>query len=189
MHIICSNFGSIQPESKVAVWSTCAKPAMSGSQAGSFVSLDSWQSVAWNEAATMWQMGQLALVPAHYIDIETGEPIPNSRCLHICKELDRIQLIFQEGRNIYKKVFRATPGSYEEKRAAAVKASDEHAGGGYTVIWNRLCQDKIAISLVATAPPAKDKDEAEGNEERLLIALYQCDSSLKGMWQDIWTSA
>ena len=156
MHIICSNFGSIQPESKVAVWSTSAKPAMPGSQAGS-ISQDSWQSVGWNEAATMYQKEQLALVPAHYIDIETGEPIPNSRCLHICKELDRIQLIFQEGSNIYKKVMRATPGSYDEKRAAAVKASDAHAGGGYTVIWNRLCQDKIAISLVATAPLLKTR--------------------------------
>ena len=33
MRTICSNFGSIQPESNVAVWSTSAKPAMSASQA------------------------------------------------------------------------------------------------------------------------------------------------------------
>ena len=41
MHIICSNLGSIQPESKVAVWSTSAKPAMPGSQASSGICL-SW---------------------------------------------------------------------------------------------------------------------------------------------------
>ena len=42
MHIICSNFGSIQPESNVAVWSTSAKPAMSASQALCGFSQDSW---------------------------------------------------------------------------------------------------------------------------------------------------
>ena len=36
-HIICSNFGSIQPASKAAVWSTSAKPAMSCSQAGATI--------------------------------------------------------------------------------------------------------------------------------------------------------
>ena len=100
-HIICSNFGSIQPESKVAVWSTSAKPAMPGSHAGS-IDQESWIEAGHagieDEAANMSQKELLALSPAHFIDIATGEPIPNSRCLYICRELERIYILFQEGR-------------------------------------------------------------------------------------------
>ena len=110
MHIICSNFGSIQPESKVAVWSTSAKPAMPGSQAGSSIS-QNWTvegqcakppaAVAEpegsdiakhgdieDEVAIMSQKEQLMLSPAQFKDIATGEPIPNQRCLNVCHELD-----------------------------------------------------------------------------------------------------
>ena len=167
MHITCSNFGSIQPESKVAVWSTSAKPAMSGSQAGDGLSQDSWDVEGHvgieDEVANMSQKEQLMLSPAKFMDIATGEPITNDRCFQICQELDMIQGRFQEGRIIYKRVMRDTPGSLDEKRAAARKASEAHAGGGYTQIWNRACQDKIAISLVATAPPADSRDVATEN--------------------------
>ena len=126
--------------------------------------------------------------PTQFRDRAAGEHISNQRCLYVCQELDRIQRIFREGKTIYKRVMRDTPGSADEKRAAARQASDAHAGGGYTQIWNRLCQDKIAISLVATAPPVENKDVATRTEKRLIIAIYQCDPSMKGMWQDIWTS-
>ena len=192
MHIICSNFGSIQPESKVAVWSTSAKPAMPGSQAGESSSQGSWMLEGHvgieNEVANMSPKEQLMSSPAHFIDIDTGEPIPNDRCLYVCQEIDRIQKVFQEGRDIYTRVFMDTPGSLDERRAAARKASQAHAGGSYTQIWNRLCHDKICISLVVTGPPANNSNEAYSNERRLLIALYQCDPSLAGLWQDIWTS-
>ena len=191
MHIICSNFGSMQPESTVSVWSTSAKPAMSASHALCGFSQDSWDVAGHvgieNEVANMSQKEQLMLKPAQSMDIATGEPIPNESCLYDCQELDRWQSIFKEGKGIYKRVMRDTHGSEDQKKAAARKASEEHAGGGYTQIWNRLCHHKIAISLVATAPPAENKD-AYCNERRLLIAIYQCDPSLKGMWQDIWTS-
>ena len=136
MHIICSNFGSIQPESKVAVWSTSAKPAMSSVsvQADDGISLGSW-GVEGNvgnedEVANMSPKEQLMSSPAHFKDIATGEPIPNDRCFKICQELDRIQGIPQEGKIIYKRVMRDTPGSVDEKRAAARQASEAHAGGG-----------------------------------------------------------
>ena len=141
-----------------------------------------------SEVGMMSQTEQLMSIPAQFRDIATGELIPNDRCLYNCKELDRIQKLFQEGRELYKTVKRDTPGSKEEKKAAAKKASEEHAGGGYTQIWNRLCRDKICISLVATGPPAKDTEEAKDNEQRLLMALYQCDPSLTGWHQDHWTS-
>ena len=93
MHIICSNFGSIQPESKVAVWSTSAKPAMSGSQAGGDISQDGWETVGHvdieTELALLSQAEQLRLSPAQFTDIATGELITNDRCLHVCQELDR----------------------------------------------------------------------------------------------------
>ena len=161
MHIICSNFGSIQPESKVAVWSTSAKPAMSGSQAGGSISQDSWFDAGHagieDVLANMSQTEQLMSIPAQFKDIATGELISNERCLKMCQELDRIQFIFQEGKAIYRRVMREAPGSVDEKRAAARQASDSHAGGGYTQIWNKACQEKIAISLVATAPLLKTR--------------------------------
>ena len=173
MYIICSNFGSIQPESKVAVWSTSAKPAMCptcgrhfSAQAGDGISMGSWDVKGKvgheDEVAKLSQTEQqisvepvVMLSPAQFKDIATGEPISNERCLHVCKELDRTQKIFQEGKHIYKRVMRETPGSQAEKRAAARQASGAHAGGDMTQIWTRLCQDKIVISLVATAPLLK----------------------------------
>ena len=63
----------------------------------------------------------------------------------------------KESKWIYKKVFKETIGEHAENRAAAEMASEEHVGGGRTQIWNRLCQDKVAISLQVTAPPAQNK--------------------------------
>ena len=93
MHIICSNFGSIQPESKVAVWSTSAKPAMCprcgrhfSAQADDGISMGSWD-VEGNvghedEVAKMSQTEQqisvepvVMLSPAQFMDFATGEPI------------------------------------------------------------------------------------------------------------------
>ena len=101
MHIICSNFGSIQPESKVAVWRTSAKPAMSGSQACDGISQDSWGVAGHvgieHEVANMSPKEQLMSSPAHFIDIATGEPIPNARCLYECQELDKTVKLLKEG--------------------------------------------------------------------------------------------
>ena len=124
-----------------------------------------------NEVANMSPEEQLMSSPAHFIDIDTGEAIPNDRCLYVCQEIDRIQKVFQEGRDIYTRVFMDTPGSLDERRVAARKASQAHAGGSYTQIWNRLCHDKICISLVVTGPPANNSNEAYSNERRLLIAI------------------
>ena len=98
------------------------------------------------------------------------------------------QRLFQEGRDIYRQVKRETTGSRDERRMAARQASAAHAGGGYTQIWNRLCDDKIAISICVTAPPAETQDVAEKNERRVVWLIYQCDPTLQGMYQDIWTS-
>ena len=64
-----------------------------------------------DEVASMSQWHKLMSSPAQFKDIVTGEPISNERCLHVCKELDRTQKIFQEGKHIYKRVMRETPGS------------------------------------------------------------------------------
>ena len=97
---------------------------------------------------------------AQFFDIVTGKEIPNDRVLVICQALDRIQRLLQEARDIYKKVMRETPGSRDEKKMAARKASEAHAGGGYTQIWNRLCAERICISICVTAPPAYLQAEA-----------------------------
>ena len=158
-----------------------SKPAMT----------DGWEVIhggCGQDLVNMSQKDLLLMKPAKYIDIETGDPIPMSRCLYACQELDKTVKKMTECKWIYKKIFKATHGSHDEKKAAAVMASEKHCGGGRTQIWNRLCQNKIAISLQVTAPPAQDKDEVNSNEQRLHILICQCDPSLKGMWQDIWTS-
>ena len=113
MHIICSNFGSIQPESKVAVWSTSAKPAMSCSQAGATIygvptsvhsdgiSQHDWEVEGHvgieDEVATMSHWHKLMSSPAQFKDAFTGEPLTNERCLYNCQELDRAQQLMQAG--------------------------------------------------------------------------------------------
>ena len=142
----------------------------------------------WEEVLHMSQTEKILASPAQYKDIITGEAIPNDRVLVICKKLDKTQKLFEEGRVIYRQVKNTTQGSKEEKRMAARQASAAHAGGSYTKIWDRLCDDKIAISILVTAPPAATKDIAEENEKRLLILIHQCDQTLQGWCQDIWTS-
>ena len=75
-------------------------------------------------------------------------------------------------------------GFYKKAR----QDSEAHAGGSYTQMWNCLSDEKIAISLVVTAPPADNQDVAYSNERNLLIAIYVCDPSLQGLCQDIFTS-
>ena len=119
MHIICSNFGSIQPESKVAVWSTTYKPAMSGSQADDGVlsmgSSDELVDIVDDSAGTCIKQ-QLLLSPAQFFDIVTNEPISNDRCFYNCQELDKVQKKFQEAQDIYHRVKRETHGSEEVKK-------------------------------------------------------------------------
>ena len=64
------------------------------SQADSITFHESWLEVGLlpgieDEVANMSQKEQLALSPAYYFDIATGEPIPNARCLYECQELDK----------------------------------------------------------------------------------------------------
>ena len=104
------------------------------------------------------------------------------------RTLGNTQRPFQECSNIYRQVMRETPGSRDARRMAARQASAAHAGGGYTQKWSQLCDAKIVISICATAPPADNQAVAYENERRLLMVIYQCDPTLEGMCQDIWTS-
>ena len=142
----------------------------------------------WDEVLHMSQTKKILASPAQYKDIITGDAIPNDRILSICKELDKTQSLLQEGRNIYRVVMRETLGSRDARRMGARQAHAAHAGGGYTQIWNRLCDAKMSISICVTAPPAETQYVAEENERRLLIIIYQCDQTLQGMCQDTWTS-
>ena len=107
--------------------------------------------------------------PAQFKDIFTGEAIPNDRVMFICKELDKTQRLLKEGRAIFSKVMRETNGSKDARLKAAMQASAAHVGEGNTQLWNRLCDEKIAMSICVTAPPAETKVQAEENESRLLI--------------------
>ena len=132
---------------------------------------DEWEEVFGH----MSLVQKILACPAQYKDIITGEGISYDRVLHICKKLDKTHKLFEEGRAIYSQVKHTTQGSEEVKKWAARKASAAHAGGKYTRVWDRLHDDKIAISILVTAPPAATKDIAEENEKRLLILIHQCD--------------
>ena len=41
-----------------------------------------------NEVANMSPKEQLMSSPAHFMDIATGEPIPNARCIHVAMRGD-----------------------------------------------------------------------------------------------------
>ena len=142
----------------------------------------------WEEVLHMSQTEKILASPAQYKDFSTGQEISNVRVVEICKALDMMQKRLKEARAIYKRVMKDTNGSFEDKKMAAKKASEAHAGGGYTQLWNSLHQAKTAISLVATSPPPDKQDVAYSNERRLLIAIYLCDPSLQGLCQDIYTS-
>ena len=140
--------------------------------------------------ATMSQWHMPIPRPAQLEDIVIPGPVRNGMCLWQCQELDRAQKLIQEGMNILKRVRMDPPqegsfGSYKKAR----QASEAHAGGGYTQLWNSLHQDKTAISLVAVSPPTLSEQGVEySDERRLLIAIYQCDYLLQGLCLDIYTS-
>ena len=145
--------------------------------ANSEVLSDGWelQGTVDSEAAALQvsQKEKILASPAQYKDIITGQEISNVRVVEICKALDIMQKRLKEARAIYKKVMKDTNGSFEDKKMAAKKASEAHAGGGYTQIWNRLSDGKICISICATAPPADNQAVAYDNERRLLMVIYQ----------------
>ena len=156
---------------------------MSGviTSANSDVLSDGWEEVLSIE-------DKILSSPPQFKDWLTGEEIPNDRCLLICQELDKTHKKLKECREIYKRVMRDTHGSEAQKKAAASLASDNHVGGGRSQLWDRLSDEKICISMCVTAPPADTQQVAEQNQSRLLMVIFQCDPTLQGMCQDIWTS-
>ena len=120
-------------------------------------------SDGWEEVLHMSQTEKILASPAQYKDIITGEAIPNDRVLFICKELDKTQRLLKEGRAIFTKVMRETNGSKDARLQAAKQASAAHVGGTSTQLWDRLCGEKIVISICVTAPPADTKDQAAEN--------------------------
>ena len=215
MHNTCSKFGPVQPESTVAVWSTSTKPAMcrKGGQHGSAFQAgaspagapvvipepppglgeDPWEleqpiQVVSRHVVLVSHGAQILNVPENGRDIFTGELIPDDRIMYICQECDRTQRLIQEGKAIFTQVWRQTPGSSLRRLKAAKQASAEHVGGTSTQLWDRLCGEKIVISICVTAPPADTKDQAAANERRLLMVIHQCDQTLQGLCQDKWTS-
>ena len=145
--------------------------------ASSEVPSDGWiiQDIIDTEAAALLlsQKDKILASPPQFKDFATGQMISNARVVEICKACDSIKKRLKEARTIYKRVFKETTGSYDVKKMAAKKASEEHAGGGYTQIWNRLSDAKICISICATAPPAETQQVAYLNQGRLLIAIVQ----------------
>ena len=107
MHNTCSNFGPVQPESTVAVWSTSTKPAMcpkcgrhgsapqaGAPQAGAEMSVvitkpppglwhDDWDLQGpvdvVPEVLHVSHKGKILASPSQFKDIFTGEAIPNDR--------------------------------------------------------------------------------------------------------------
>ena len=140
----------------------------------------------WDEVTTMCKWHQSMSSQAQFKDTFTKEPLTHERCLYNCQELDRAHHLMQKGTHFCRKRMRdpSHEGTFGYFKQARV---DCEAGGTYNQLWNCLSDDKIAITLVVTAPPAGSQDVAYSNERNLLIAIYQCDPSLQGLCQDICT--
>ena len=129
----------------------------------------------------------VALMNKEFVDPQTGQVIPHSTILQNLEILDQVLAKFVEG-SIYHKVLKESSGTYQEKRAIAVKASNDYAGGSHTQIWDTLCLQKVVVSMHVTGPPAMDKDEARKNEVKLRCAIWRIDKTLTPEIQDVWTS-
>ena len=141
----------------------------------------------WDEVTTMCKWHQSMSSQAQFKDTFTKEPLTHERCLYNCQELDRAHHLMKTGTHFCRKRMRdpSHEGTFGHFKQARV---DCESGGTYNPLWNCLSDDKIAITLVVTAPPAGSQDVAYSNERNLLIAIYVCDPSLQGLCQDIFTS-
>ena len=86
-----------------------------------------------------------------YQDIQTGQIISQSRVAQIDGAIEKLMDSLGQGRKVYKETL-ASGGS----KAEAQKASKHVAGGRYTTLYDRLCEQNILVSLQVKLPPAKD---------------------------------
>ena len=75
---------------------------------------------------------------SRYIDIQNGEVIPTAYIIQKLKVIDEVKKDFAAATRAYNKAMKVTRGGYEEKKAAAVEASNECAGGSRTQVWDKL---------------------------------------------------
>ena len=125
-----------------------------------------------------------------FYDVQTGAPIPQATIMASLQRLDNIQIKLQESSKIYKQVIKSCPPhmDHEEKKKIAKKRADQYLGARLLDIWDGLADDKVIITMVVTAPPAKDQKEAADNEDRLRCAIFQVDQYLHEQMVDLWTS-
>ena len=69
-----------------------------------------------------------------WLDKDTGLPIPISLIIENMDTVSNYQRLFEEGKEIWKDTMKETKGDREK----AGEASNAHAGGRHTDIWNML---------------------------------------------------
>ena len=94
--------------------------------------------------------GAVQIWETQYTDIQTGEQVSAARVAEITAAIDKLQAGLQQGKKVYKQVLN-DGGTREE----AEQASNEAAGGKFTILFDNLCLECILVSMQVKLPPAK----------------------------------
>ena len=117
-------------------------------------------------------------------DKDTGEVIPVLKIQNNMAIIDTLLGKLEEGKKVYKQAMNDTGGD----KAEASKLSNELAGGSYSVLWDRLTENKVVCALLVVCPPAKDKEAMYDNQDRVMWMIGQASEYMFKNVADIWTS-
>ena len=120
--------------------------------------------------------------------MQDGKIIPQARIDEIEAMIIETHRLMEEGRQVFKHIIKTSTKSPEAAQWDAEQASNNILGGKKTQVWDTLCENRYAISLAVTLPPALTVDEMKRNEVRLKNVIGQYSKHLCSMMVDIWTS-
>ena len=165
------------------VWAmSLSRPASPGASGASAA-----QALQFTPSAPGCPYDQIAFMNNIFYDVQTGAPIPQDTIMASLQRLDNVQTLIQESSKIYKKVIKSCPPNMDpkEKKKIAKARADGYIGARLLDLWDGLAADKVIITMVVTAPPAKDQKEAADNEDRLRCVILQVDQYLFEQMADL----
>ena len=121
--------------------------------------------------------------PTMYKDPETGQLISQETIAASLRQLDEVKAKLEAGRKVYNKVIKETNDENQAKYAG-----NEAAGGSFTQLMDKLCTNKVLVTMVVVCPSCPNKKEMYNNEARLKIVIKQLKEFLHGQICDLWTS-
>ena len=93
--------------------------------------------------------GAVQIWETQYKDIQTGAPISSARVAEINAAIDKLQADLKQGKKVYRQVLQAGG-----TKKAAEQASNEAAGGKFTILFDNLCLENILVSMQVKLSPS-----------------------------------